>query len=494
VTTTSRREPYALHRRRHEQVPSAELLVLAEDGPPDSARRLSTRLGPAVAATTALWLLGLIGTTMAGDIDDAGGLLIVPLLAALTYPIARQISRIQQDVQIRRLVFTGLLLKGVGTCLRYAMAFSLYGGVSDAGTYHNAGKVLAQGFRHGNYNVGTEAVTSTRFVEVVTGVVYAIFGANRLGGFFVFSWLSFWGAYLYFRSFQMCFPHGDQKRYARLLFLLPSLLFWPSSTGKDAWMCFTIGVAVYGAARLLSANRFGLPVLLAGLWGCASVRPHVAAIVIVALGLSFLLRRATGRAAGMNLLLKVFMVGLMVVVLLVVVQQVQHKFSHTRSKGTDLSSILNYTELQTSQGGSSFTPARVSTPLDLPWATVTVLFRPFPYEAHTTQGLVTSLEGAFLVVLLLRSWRRVTRIVGEMFRTPYVTFCVLFTLAFVWVFSSIGNFGILVRQRVQIYPVFLVLLCLPAVKERIGRRDPSVSSPAGTGRRRSAAATVDVRG
>ena len=40
-------------------------------------------------------------------------------------------------------------------------------------------------------------------------------------------------------------------------------------------------------------------------------------------------------------------------------------------------------------------------------------------------------------------------------------FALIYTLVFVYAFSTIGNFGILVRQRVQVYPLFLVLLALP---------------------------------
>jgi hypothetical protein len=48
-------------------------------------------------------------------------------------------------------------------------------------------------------------------------------------------------------------------------------------------------------------------------------------------------------------------------------------------------------------------------------------------------------------------------------------FCVIYTCSFVWAFSTISNFGILVRERVQVYPLLFVLLALPkreTVKER----------------------------
>ena len=53
---------------------------------------------------------------------------------------------------------------------------------------------------------------------------------------------------------------------------------------------------------------------------------------------------------------------------------------------------------------------------------------------------------------------------------PYVAFCLTYTLLFVVAFSSFANFGILTRQRVQVFPFVLVLLALPLVPGRIGRK------------------------
>jgi len=43
-------------------------------------------------------------------------------------------------------------------------------------------------------------------------------------------------------------------------------------------------------------------------------------------------------------------------------------------------------------------------------------------------------------------------------RMPYITFVLAFTLGFVIAFSSFNNFGLLARQRSQVYPYFVALL------------------------------------
>ncbi len=40
-------------------------------------------------------------------------------------------------------------------------------------------------------------------------------------------------------------------------------------------------------------------------------------------------------------------------------------------------------------------------------------------------------------------------------------FCLVFSVLFIVAYSSYANFGLLARQRVQVYPLFLVLFSIP---------------------------------
>ena len=184
------------------------------------------------------------------------------------------------------------VFKLVGSVVRYYVTFTVYSS-ADATVYHESGARLAGFFRQGDFVVDIgKRVVGTGFIEIVTGVVYTVTGATKLGGFFVFSWLGFVGLFLFYRAFRIAFPPGDGRRYALLVFFLPSLLFWPSSIGKESWMMFTLGIASYGAARMLAGRHFGLLIVAVGLLGTAMVRPHVSLIFIVALIGGYLLRRS----------------------------------------------------------------------------------------------------------------------------------------------------------------------------------------------------------
>ena len=72
---------------------------------------------------------------------------------------------------------------------------------------------------------------------------------------------------------------------------------------------------------------------------------------------------------------------------------------------------------------------------------------------------------------------------------PYVAFCRTYTLLFVFAFSSFANFGILTRQRVQVFPFVLVLLALPLASS--GRRRSACPRPASTPARTYCVTTTD---
>jgi hypothetical protein len=126
-----------------------------------------------------------------------------------------------------------------------------------------------------------------------------------------------------------------------------------------------------------------------------------------------------------------------------------------------ISSRLTYTENQTADGGSEFSPIAVNTPLDMVPAFATVFFRPFLYEASNVQALLSSAECAFLLLLACASWKRLRSIPRLIRSTPYVAFSIGYVLVFVYAFASFSNFGLLARQRVQALPFLLVLFALP---------------------------------
>ena len=403
-----------------------------------------------------------------------GAFWVAPALLMLSLPVANRARRLDGEA-IGRIVMAAAALKiFVTPLLRYWMAFSLYGGSADAARYDRAGALLAPLFRQGIYrNLGE--ISGTRFLEIVTGHVYALIGPTRLGGFMAFSFLSFLGCYLFYRAFRIACPEGDGRRYALLVFFFPTVMFWPSSIGKEAFMVLVLGGAALGAAQLFAGRLRGLGWLALSLWGAAVLRPHMALIVVAGLVVAApfaFLRPGPDRQARHRSRMgtAALLIGLLLTSSALI--GVAEQFFGLDSLNTQTTQEqLDAATHRSDQGGSEFSSRSPNNPVGFVLAGTTVLFRPFPFEVHNAQALLTSLEGLSLAALFIVSLRRLVRLPVELFRRPYVACALVYVLAFIYAFSSIANFGILARQRSQLLPMLFVILCIP----RTGTADRSGS-------------------
>ena len=432
-----------------------------------SVRRSAPSVGPGLVILALVGsLVGLAWSMESRSYDIWAAFWIGPALMLLSVLVANRAARREHDPALGRLILASAALKvTVGSLARYFVAFHVYGGSADAGRYHDAGRDLAPLFRNGNYaNLGE--ISGTRFMEILTGQIYVFTGPTRLGGFMVYSWLAFVGLYFMYRAFRLAVPDGDHRRYRLLIFLFPSLLFWPSSIGKESWMVFCLGLISFGVARLLAGHLTGVIVGGIGLWGAAIVRPHVALVVLMGLvaaaPVRWLTRRgetdansALGRAAS-KLALAIFLVAAFVLV----TGQAAKFFGLEKFDVESADEALALAQERTGQGGSEFGATPADTPLAFVTATVTVLFRPFPFEARNVQALASAAESGLLLVLFVLSARRLLRLPRSAQRRPYLLFSLIFVGGFIYAFSVIENFGILARQRVQMLPFFFALLAI----------------------------------
>lgn len=440
---------------------------------------------PAVIAIGAVVVIAFVWVMLTGSYDQYAAALVAGVLVMATIPIARHAAKVERWPRLGKLVMAAMVFRIGGSLARYFVAYGAYGGVADASTYTQVANTHYEAFRHFHLFAPTTGVFDG-FVPWLDTVIYVIFGPTELGAFFVFSWLNFLGCYLFYRAFRVGYPAGDHRRYAALVLFLPSMIYWPSSLGKEGWMVFVIGLGCYGLARALAGARFGYTGLVAGIGGMLLVRPHLALIFLPAAILAFVLRRARPgrprRPIG-----TVIGVVVLVVSLLVVISKAQSYFGITNLDVQTVTKQLQTTRVQTDLGNSAFNPPNAQSPLGFPEAVATVLFRPFPFEAHGLTVLVASFEGLVLIGLTVLSRRRLAGMLRALRRNPYVLFCALYSLLFIFAFSNFSNFGILARERVQMLPMYLALLALPMPPNRAAAAMPAMSRVIGKARARGEA-------
>lgn len=400
--------------------------------------------------------------------DTWGGLIVGPILFGISLPVlARQAER-ERDRRLFWLLVLALTAKLLGALARVYVAEEVYLGVADATGYHGDGIRLSALFRQGVFTTGLTDLTGTEFISLFTGIVYTFIGPTQLGGFLVYSWLAFLGLFLFYRAFVIAVPEGRSRSYARLLFFLPSILYWPSGIGKESWMVFTLGIAAFGAARLLTGRTWnGIFLAALGLWMAGLVRFHVAGIFGIALAVAYILRRPSDEHRRRSPVARGLALAAVAVLAVVLVLQAENFVESTGLQPRQgITGALQEVSERTSQGGSEIQPSIIRSPLTAPFGAFTVLFRPLPIEAHNTQALLAALEGTFLLVLCGLRFRWILAAFHSFRRQAYVTLSVAYTAVFILAFSAIANLGILARQRVQMLPFFIVLLCIPPRRRR----------------------------
>jgi hypothetical protein len=411
-------------------------------------------------------------------LGTASGFLAVPvLMIVVLLPILRHEAGADRGFDAAGVVFLGFAVKMLSAFGRLFMVEEVYNGNGDSIAYDSWGALLARSYRALEFAVDPERpIPGTGFIRVLTGIIYAIIGADLFIGFLVYSTLAFIGTYLFYLAFLTAVPTGHHQRYALLVFLWPSLVFWPSSIGKEAWMILGLGLAAFGAARIIERQPGGYVVFAIGVGAMYLARPHIAILVVAAAGVGLVvsaLFHSDDEVKSFGFMSKMFTILLLVVLGSLLAPTVSSFLNVDDVGGSGFGDALAQAQDRTGgDGDSAFGGVPISGPLDYPWAFVTVMFRPFPWEVNNFQSAISALEGVTLIALLVLSIRRLRRIPVEAIRRPYAAFAVAYVFMFCYVFAFIANFGILARQRSQLLPFVFVLVALP-ISEGARRRADS---------------------
>lgn len=387
------------------------------------------------------------------------GFILALLFLFLMGLVGKSLARKGDEGWVQRYVVWGYVAKLFGAFARFWMVTVLYE-TGDSLVYHETGAAFANIWRGFVVPVSTSGSPGTAFTEVITGFVYAIYTPTFLGAFLIFATFSYFGQIFFFSAFRPWLGPRKRKLYALAVFFYPSLVFWPSSLGKDALMVLFLGSAAYGASRLLRTYKLSSVLLIApGLFLAAGIRPHVAGIFGIALVLAILLGKPPVEHRGSPKRAVMLLVAVLGAAVVLSTVASTFQVSVEGGRGTqDLSGFLEDVSEQTGTGGSEITGGAVAAPSQIPAAIITVLFRPLIYEGTGATVLASALEGTVVLFLVVWKFPSIWRNKGLLRERGYLMLCFFYTGGFIIGFSAILNLGILARQRVQVLPFFLALV------------------------------------
>ncbi len=409
-------------------------------------------------------LVGLYAGTLAWAFETQsynvwGSMIVAPLVGAVNIILLWRVSKREDDPWMVGLMGLGLVLKLFGSLARYFTVFVLYNGAGDAASYNRYASYQHVLWRQGYVVWEADGKMGTQNLELITTAVYTIIGPAPLAGFLIFASFAYWGVYLLYRAFRIAVPGGHHRLYAALVFLLPSLLFWPSSIGKEAWLMLWLGVLVLGAAKFFTHQPWAFTLMILGAMGTSLIRPHITVLLVASLLVAQLFRPAGDQA--INVLSKAAGIAVLGVAAAILTTQSADFLGIEDLTTQAVTDSIGWASGQTGMGGSAFTPVPLTNPLGVPAAIATLLVRPFPWEARGVTMLAQSVEGLALIALFVKFRSRLVRVPRLLIKNPFVAFAAIYSLVFILAFSGFSNFGIVARQRTLMLPLFLVLLALP---------------------------------
>lgn len=392
-----------------------------------------------------------VGVLVGSGIADAPTILLVVVLGVVALPLCHWAAT-EIDPWLWWVASLGFVAKLLGSALRHFVLLDAYEGVGDSTGYHSWGVQLADIWRLGEIpGLDGSMGEGTQVVRWITGLLYAPYTPTFLGGFFIFATLAFIGQLLFYCAFRRAVPGARLGIYAFFVFFLPAMVFWPASIGKEALMILFLGIASYAFARSLeSYSPLWLTVAGAGLLGAGTIRPHIAALLTASFAGATLIGR--GAWLGSVAIRRFAVMGLALVLAGVAVVTFGDRYQV--DDVSDVDPFVNELERRTQQGGSAVEGEAVFSPAALPGASLRVLFRPLPPEAHNLQSLASAIENTALLAFVLWKTPAMIRRIRQV-RIPYVLMSTAFTIGFVIAFSTVFNLGILARQRSQVLPYLL---------------------------------------
>ena len=278
----------------------------------------------------------------------------------------------------------------------------------------------------------------TSFIIFLNYMLVQWFHLSFLGCFLVFSFISYLGC---LKLFDVIIDLTDRNyNITYLLLLLIGTHFWTVSLGKDSLMFYSMCCLCYNIYFDKPKSHYILPLLLVGL-----IRLHVLIFVLVGGGVSYVF---TNKKIKMQT--KFIFVGLVLGALLVLIPFFLKEIAVTNF--SDIEGKLQNSMNANLEGGAGVDMKDSN--LIVKW--FSYMFRPFIFEARNPMFLVSALENLVWLYIFFIIIRGLffDKIKTDYILWSYIGIILACTLPLAY---TLANFGISMRQKIMIFPFFLIL-------------------------------------
>ena len=278
----------------------------------------------------------------------------------------------------------------------------------------------------------------TSFIVFLNYMLVQWLQLSFLGCFLVFSFISYLGC---LRLFDVIIDLTDRSyNVSYLLLLLIGTHFWTVSLGKDALMFYAMCCLCYNIYFDKPRSHYILPLMLIGF-----IRLHVLIFVLVGGGVSYVFTNKKIKTQT-----KFVFAGLVLGALLFLIPFFLKEIAVTNI--SDIEGKLQSSMNANVEGGAG---------IDLKDSNLVVkwfsyMFRPFVFEARDPMFLISALENLvwLYIFFIIIKGLLFDKIKTNYILWSYIGIILACTLPLAY---TLANFGISMRQKIMIFPFFLIL-------------------------------------
>lgn len=313
----------------------------------------------------------------------------------------------------------------------------------------------------------------------IVGIIGLFCSKSFISISLIFSLFGFIGAWNIYRIFVGYFPALYFKLFFPLL-LIPSVLLFSSGILKEPLVMGCMGILLkqlHNVFILKKVRIYSFVIIILSSYIMIVIKAYIFLTCIVAFFFWYIhskfktIRSRSLKTAAFPI---ITIAGLIIGSLLFLQITSLPKFSEY-SLATASKNVVEYAnlykkfdELGLATADAYFSigaiePTPIGIVKKIPVATLSAIFRPFPWESNSFLSLFTSFESLiFLLMTLLTLIKtKVYKLIPLIYKNPVLTFSLSFALLMFFVVGiSTGNFGTMVRYRIPALPLFLASLII----------------------------------
>lgn len=304
------------------------------------------------------------------------------------------------------------------------------------------------------------------FMVKITSIVNLLSHDNYWITSLYFSFASFAGAWVLVKRIVRFDPTVVHAAVFSFLFF-PSVVFWSSGLIKEslamASLCYLSMIYLKFLMRERPSLLQGILIILS-LWITWNLKYYYLAVFLPVAASSLTVSHIfSGRLKSQRPAVKA-LTGLMIFLIpLILVSVVHPNFYPERFLDVIVSNNEEFHAISDPDDliyYHSLEPSFTSVLFNTPWALVSGLFRPFPWEAGTVFQGIISLENTLLFLLAATATVNVRKMIRSPGRIMLFSVVLYSVLLCVFLALSTPNFGTLSRYRVGFLPFFLLLISI----------------------------------